>query len=260
MGKQVFFHSCNKYQRKLEPFRRVQRHHLNTVFVRVGLTLAGIQRRTIKKGLQRANGLVLWLEEPCRSDQLLKILHSGLAPLALFGAVIVKQTCHVDRVLGEFVERKRLGRLIEVINQRLKIGQCGERSRWQQRAFPGEVDRPPHWNLLRSGDFSKLLHRLAADTPRRRIEHSLKCGVIFAGLSQTQVGKGVANFQALVKTLATVNPVGNTLAQQCFLKDSRLSIRSIQNRDRATRVAVTGPLLGLLNDVPGFILLIEPGI
>ena len=94
----------------------MQGHHLNTVFVRVGLTFASIQRRTIKKGLQRAYGLVLWLEQPCRGDQLLKILHSGLPPLALFGAVIVKQTCHVDRVLGEFVERKRLGRLIEVVD------------------------------------------------------------------------------------------------------------------------------------------------
>ena len=260
MGKQVFFHSRNKDQRKLEPFGRVQRHHLNTVFVRVGLALAGIQRRAVEKGLQRANCLVLWLIEARCGDQLLKILHSGLAPLALFGAVIIKQTCHVDRVLGEFVERKRLGRLIEVINQRLKIGQCGERSRGQQRAFPGEVDRPPHWNLLRSGDLSELLHCLTADTPRRRIEHSLKSGVIVAGLGQTQIGEGVTNLQSLVEPLAAINPVGNTLPQQCLFKHSRLCVRSIQNRDGTTGVAVAGPLLGLLNDISGFILLIEPGI
>ena len=53
MRKEVFLHASNKHQRKLEALRRMQRHHLDAVLVRVSLTLSRIECRTIQKRLKR---------------------------------------------------------------------------------------------------------------------------------------------------------------------------------------------------------------
>ena len=59
MGKQPILHAGQKYQRKFQAFRRMQRHHLHRIRVRIRLTLAGLQYCVGEKGFERRQGLRL---------------------------------------------------------------------------------------------------------------------------------------------------------------------------------------------------------
>jgi hypothetical protein len=84
--------------------------------------------------------------------------------------------------------------------------------------------------------------------------------VIAAADEQAQVGHGVADFQALVEALTTVDAVGQALAQECLLEHPRLGVGAIENGHGAPWLAAVDPVLDLLNDKARLVLLVEPGV
>ena len=115
----------------------------------------------------------------------------------------------------------------------------------------------PHRYLISTGHLSQFFYGFAANATGRCIQHALKRRVVITGLCQSEVGERIANFKALVETLATIDPVGNSFSQQRLFQHPGLGIGAIQDSNRAARVAIAKPGLGLLHDVTRLVLLIE---
>ena len=79
-------------------------------------------------------------------------------------------------------------------------------------------------------------------------------------MCQSEVGERIANLKALVKPLATIDPIGNSLSQQSLFKHPGLCIGAIQNSDRTARVTIAEPSLGLFDNVARLILFVKTRI
>ncbi len=84
MREQAFFHAHQEHVREFQAFGAVQGHQLNAVFMLVGLSVAGFQRRVAKECRQGRQLFVFFgvFEVARGADQFLKVFYPGLAFLA----------------------------------------------------------------------------------------------------------------------------------------------------------------------------------
>ena len=88
MRKETVFHAAEEQQRELEAFRRVQRHELHAVLVRLGLAVAGLEHGERQELCQRRQLAILGAHDLARRiHELFQVLDACLAadigPLAV---------------------------------------------------------------------------------------------------------------------------------------------------------------------------------
>ena len=113
--KQPFFHAGHEHDRKLEPFRRMQRHQLHTIAVAFALMVTALERRLVEEFVEhrrvsfahRARFVEgqhdFTAELATRGDQLFEVFFARDAALSAFARMKFEQAAHLDAVLREFV-------------------------------------------------------------------------------------------------------------------------------------------------------------
>ena len=127
MRKQPVFHAAHEDDRKLEPFRGVQRHHLHAVLPRLGLTLAGLQHRMREERLERWQlaRLALGLEAARGGHELVEVLDACLAALGLLSPVMIDEPAALQDVIHLLVQAEVLdlaGESLDEIQEALQRG------------------------------------------------------------------------------------------------------------------------------------------
>src|SRR6202034_2599317 len=75
-----------------------------------------------------------------------------------------------------------------------------------------------------------------ADTPRRHVQHAQKGDIVLRMKKQTNVGKSIADFGALVKAEAAHDAIANSEAAENFFERSRLRAGAVENCDASVGI------------------------
>jgi hypothetical protein len=151
----------------------VQRHQLHAVLVRIGLTLAGVEGGAVDKLLQRRQVALLGHEAARGTDQFLEVLHPRLALLALLAAVKLDQPRALHDGVDEFLQRERVRRRVQFVDEHAKALERTQGPRRQQLVLGAQGHRLPQAALVCACRIAQCLQGLVADAARRRVDHAL---------------------------------------------------------------------------------------
>ncbi len=276
MRKESLLEPGDRDDRKLEPFRAVQRHHQDARVARAGfLVHVGEQRQLIDEAGKRRLRVARLVLARGR-DQLREVLDPAFSLLA----PLLAQVLQVAALVQDFSKRDREGLARRHLRQRQdQVAERRQRLRGARRQqAPVDGVHEPRPQGIAGGDglepgqerralaigrhidrFERLHHALS-DAARRHVDDPPEADVVVRIEHELQVGERVLDLLALVEADAADDLVRDAGAPQRVFQRPRLGVGSIQHGDCVLDVlvqrATSGPRdeLGLVQVVAGAVI------
>ena len=177
---------------------------------------------------RRIFAIVLVLKLCGRRDQLGQIFQ----PVGAFalGRVVRAQTAALQTLVGQFVQRDRIRRCLQAVDD---FQECTDRRcrtagelRLGDARGGGGIQR----NTVALGQLLYQLHRARADAAWRKIHYPRKGAIVIGIAREPQIRKRMFDLLPLEKSQATVDAISHARTEQRVFQHARLRIRAIQQR------------------------------
>ncbi len=117
--KKTILHAAEEHHRELQPFGRVQSHHLHAILPGIRLPFAGFEHGMGEECFQwRQFAFATLRGEAARgADELIEVLDPRFASIGLLPSVVLDQTATLQHVVDLFVQRESIDFVGEPLDQ-----------------------------------------------------------------------------------------------------------------------------------------------
>src|SRR5262245_49611628 len=214
---QAVFHTAEEHDRKLQPLRGVQRHHLHAVFPRVRLLFTGLQYRVRQEACERQSfRLGVGLVTARGADEFFQVLDSRFAAVAALLLEVREQAARVDDVIDLLVQRQGADLLVQLLDEQHEaVKVLAHAGAELLHARPRSL---PHRARVGARVVANRVQRLRADATRRQVHDALERRVIGAAEDEAQVGQRIFDFRAFEEPQAAVHAIRYARRDQRFFE------------------------------------------